>query len=160
MPMKVSSQPNFPFVSVEEVISQPNRTVKFLTVRFIMLMRIDLSGKLQNPINFSSLIKAANKGGRALFWAHEQKGLSWEGKGLVLCSERVKMIRWEQNWMELQRFSRRQSERLKIGDVAGSEIFVSGFAETSRSLNGNRFLRREPALPRRVSFAVKLCNLK
>jgi len=108
-----------PFVSVEEVMSQPNQTIKSLTVHFLTPTRIELSGKLQNPVTFPSLIKASNERGRALFWAYEQKEPSWDGKGLVLASEEVKMVRWGQEWMDLRRFSRRQGERLKIGGVVG-----------------------------------------
>jgi len=108
-----------PTVSVEEVMSPPNRTVTRLTVQFLTPTRIDLAGKLQNPISFSVLIKAANERGRALFWAYEGKEPSWDGKSLILTAEGVETMRGEQVWQDLQRFSRRQGERLKVGGVIG-----------------------------------------
>lgn len=108
-----------PFVTVDEVMVKPDCPVNRLTVRFVTPTRIDLSGKLQNPITFPSLIKAANERGRALFWAYEQKEPSWDGRGLILAAERVEMVKWEQRWVDLQRFSRRQGEKLKVGGVVG-----------------------------------------
>ncbi|MCX7642594.1 MAG: CRISPR system precrRNA processing endoribonuclease RAMP protein Cas6 [Armatimonadetes bacterium] len=108
-----------PSIPIEDVMVTPTRQINRLTVHFLTPTRIDLSGKLQNPITFSSLIKAANERGRALFWAYEQKEPNWNGRGLILAAERVEMVRWEQRWMDLQRFSRRQGEKLKVGGVIG-----------------------------------------
>jgi hypothetical protein len=81
--------------------------------------RIDLSGKLQNPVTFSALVKGANERGRALFWAYERTEPPWDGKVLVENARKVEMTDGEQVWLDLQRFSRRQQERLKVGGVIG-----------------------------------------
>jgi hypothetical protein len=113
-----------PFVSIEQVMTPPSIPVKSLTVRFITPTRIDLSGKLQNPITFSALVKSANERGRALFWAYEQTEPPWDGKLLLQAAKDVNAVNGEQRWLDLQRFSRRQQERLKIGGVVGWTEFT------------------------------------
>ncbi|MFN3422619.1 MAG: CRISPR system precrRNA processing endoribonuclease RAMP protein Cas6 [Armatimonadota bacterium] len=113
-----------PSVSIEQIMVSPSNPVKSLTVRFITPTRIDLSGKLQNPITFTALIKAANERGRALFWAYEQTEPPWDGKALVQRARSVEALASEQRWLDLQRFSRKQQERLKVGGVIGSAKFV------------------------------------
>lgn len=112
------------FVPIEQAMTMPNRSIKRLTVRFVTPTRIDLSGKLQNPITFSALIRAANERSRALFWAYEQTDIPWDGKALVQMSAEVKALKGEQKWLELRRFSRRQQESLKIGGIVGWTEFA------------------------------------
>lgn len=108
-----------PTVPLERVSVAPTEPVLRLIVRFITPTRIDLSGKLQHPISFSALIKAANERGWALFWAYEQTEPPWDGKALVKASETVRQIRSEQRWLDLERYSRRQQEKLKVGGTIG-----------------------------------------
>lgn len=113
-----------PSVPIEQVMAPPPHPVKTLTVRFITPTRIDIEGKLQNPITFTALIKGANERGRALFWSYEQTEPPWDGKALVQQAESVEALKIEQHWLDLQRFSRRQQERLKIGGIIGSAEFT------------------------------------
>ncbi len=114
---------SLPSVSVEEVMGQPPSSLRRLRVSFITPTRIDIGGKLQNPVTFSALIKAANERGRALFWAYEGCEPPWDGKALVRSSESVKIEENSQIWHDYSRFSRRQMERLKIGGVVGSTVY-------------------------------------
>ena len=108
-----------PSVSVGEILTAPQRPIRSVAVRFLTPTRIDLSGKLQNPVTFHALIKAANERGRALFWAYERTEPPWDGKELVDLARKVRMTEGEQTWLDLRRFSRRQQEELKIGGVVG-----------------------------------------
>ncbi len=109
-----------PTVSIEEAMAQPSFPDDVpLTIRFLSPVRIDIGGKLQNPLTFSALIKAANERGRALFWAYREAEPPWDGKALVHLAEQMKPIASEQTWVDFQRFSRRQKERLKVGGVVG-----------------------------------------
>ena len=112
-----------PTVSVDEVMMKGFEGVKRLRVRFVTPLRIDIGGKLQNPITFPSLIKSANERGRAVFWAYNQTEPLWDGKGLVKGSEGVKLVEGEQRWVDLTRYSRRQGEKLKVGGVIGYALF-------------------------------------
>ncbi len=113
-----------PSVPIEQVMVPPSNPVKSLTVQFITPTRIDLAGKLQNPITFLALMKSANERGRALFWAYEQREPDWDGKLLVQSAKNVNAVNGEQRWLDLQRFSRRQQERLKVGGIVGWTEFA------------------------------------
>lgn len=115
---------NLPSVPIEQIMALPSNPVKSLTIRFITPTRIDLEGKLQNPITFSALVKSANERGRALFWAYKQAEPPWDGKLLLQAARNVNAVNGEQRWLDLQRFSRRQQERLKIGGVVGWTEFT------------------------------------
>jgi hypothetical protein len=54
-----------------------------------------------------------------LFWAYERTEPPWDGKVLVENARKVEMTDGEQVWLDMQRFSRRQQERLKVGGVIG-----------------------------------------
>lgn len=110
---------SLPSVSAEEVLALPTEKVSRLKVHFVTPTRIDLSGKLQNPVTFSALVKGANERGRALFWAYEGTEPPWDGKELIKAAGEVEMTKGEQVWMDFQRFSRRQQEMLKVGGVVG-----------------------------------------
>ncbi len=115
---------DFPKVAVEEVIGAPSpQKVRRLFIRFLTPVRIDIDKKLQNPLTFSALIKAANERGRALFWAYERREPPWDGKKLVQEAEKVVTVADEQHWLDLTRFSRRQGERMKIGGIVGWATF-------------------------------------
>ncbi len=117
---------DFPKVASQEVMEMPSsQRVQRLIVQFLTPVRIDIDKKLQNPLTFAALIKAANERGRALFWAYEQREPPWDGKRLVQEAETVVTLVDEQHWLDLTRFSRRQGERLKIGGVVGWSIFES-----------------------------------
>jgi len=110
---------SLPSVSAEEVLAFPTEKVSGLIVHFVTPTRIDLSGKLQNPVTFSALVKGANERGRALFWAYEGTEPPWDGKALVEAAGKVEMTDSQQVWLDLRRFSRRQQEELKVGGVVG-----------------------------------------
>jgi hypothetical protein len=110
---------SLPSVSAGEILASTKEKVSRLIVRFVTPTRIDLSGKLQNPVTFSALVKGANERGRALFWAYERTEPPWDGKVLVETARKVEMTDGEQVWLDLQRFSRRQQESLKVGGVIG-----------------------------------------
>jgi len=112
-----------PTVSVEEVMSTRKTQIKRLTVRFITPTRIDIGGKLQNPITFEALIKAANERGRAIFWAYERSEPPWDGKRLITLATNVRTVRGKQEWIDLKRYSRRQNTQLKIGGIVGWQTF-------------------------------------
>ncbi len=113
--------PSVPIGQVMECLSSP---LSHLTVRFVTPTRIDIGGKLQNPITFGALIKAANERGRALFWAYGRREPPWDGKALVQAAERVRQTEGEQVWWDLKRFSRRQQEELKVGGIIGWANFA------------------------------------
>jgi len=110
---------SLPSVSAEEVLAFPTEKVSQLIVHFVTPTRIDLSGKLQNPVTFSALVKGANERGRALFCAYEGTEPPWDGKALVEAAGKVEMTESQQVWLDLRRFSRRQQEELKVGGVVG-----------------------------------------
>lgn len=114
---------SLPFVSAEDVMGEPIPNLRRLRVTFVTPTRIDIGGKLQNPITFSALIKAANERGRAMFWAYEGCEPPWDGKELVHLSEGVEIAENSQNWVDYSRFSRRQMEYLKIGGIIGSAVY-------------------------------------
>jgi len=117
-------QMKLPTCSVAEILAGGEKSpVSRLTVHFLTPVRIDLSGKLQNPVGFEGLIKAANERGRALFWAYEGVEPPWDGKGLVMAAKEVRMVAGEQRWVEMARFSRRQGERMKMGGVMGWAVY-------------------------------------
>lgn len=108
-----------PSVPIEQVMVRPSSQLSRLTVRFLTPTRIDIGGKLQNPITFSALIKAANERGRALFWAYGRTEPPWDGKVLVKDAQKVRITDGEQIWWDLKRFSRRQKEELRVGGIVG-----------------------------------------
>lgn len=113
----------FPLLAVDRVMATPAMSVRRLTVRFLTPVRVDIGGRLQNPVTFPVLVKAANERGRSLFWAYEGIEPPWDGKALVRMAEMVAMTDSEQQWLDLQRYSRRQQERLKVGGVIGWATF-------------------------------------
>jgi len=115
---------DFPKVAAQEVMAASSpRRVRRLIVHFLTPVRIDIDKKLQNPLTFPALIKAANERGRALFWAYERTEPPWDGKKLLREAEKVVTVADEQTWLDLTRFSRRQKERLKIGGIVGWATF-------------------------------------
>lgn len=114
---------DLPRVPWEAVMAPWAEPVKQLRVRFLTPVRLDVGGRLQNPITFVALIKAANERGRALFWAYERREPPWDGKALVRAAEGVEEVEGKQQWLDLSRFSRRQQERLKIGGIVGWATF-------------------------------------
>ncbi|MCX7643623.1 MAG: CRISPR system precrRNA processing endoribonuclease RAMP protein Cas6 [Armatimonadetes bacterium] len=60
-----------------------------------------------------------------MFWTYEQKEPDWDGKALVSASEKVETVKGKREWVDLQRFSRRQVERLKVVKVIGWTEFES-----------------------------------
>ncbi|MGQ9462800.1 MAG: CRISPR system precrRNA processing endoribonuclease RAMP protein Cas6 [Candidatus Fervidibacter sp.] len=112
-----------PSTSVDEILSTNLPHTNQLTVRFVTPVRIDIGGKLQNPMTYFSLVKSANERGRALFWAYEKTEPPWDGKELVRTAGKVETVKSNQQWLDLTRFSRRQGERLKIGGIVGWATF-------------------------------------
>jgi hypothetical protein len=112
-----------PTVSAEEVMTTKEAQIKRLTISFVTPTRIDIGGKLQNPITFKALVRAANERARAIFWAYEKMETPWDGKRLIKLATDVHTEDGEQKWVDLQRYSRRQNTRLKIGGIIGWQTF-------------------------------------
>lgn len=108
-----------PTCLIDRLFTVPPQPVATLTVRFLTPLRIDLKGKLQNPVSFEALVRAAYQRAQALFWAYEGKDLPWDKQALFALAERTVLVGSEQEWLDLTRYSRRQETQLKIGGVMG-----------------------------------------
>ncbi len=108
-----------PTCFVDQLFTVPPQPVPNLTVRFLTPLRIDLKGKLQNPVSFEALVRAAHQRAQALFWAYEGEDPPWNKQDLFTLAERTVLVGSEQKWLDLTRYSRRQETRLKIGGVMG-----------------------------------------
>lgn len=114
---------SLPEVSADQILSARGGEVRRLRVVFLSPVRADVGGRLQHPVDFPALIRAANERGRAVFWAYGGREPPWDGRMLVRDAEKVQTVETEQSWLDLSRFSRRQGVKLKIGGVLGWAVF-------------------------------------
>ena len=101
-----------------------------ITLRFLTPTRIKFRGKLTKDIDFEIVMRNLL---RRLSWlaevhCEEKWDLDWKGL-LKRAKERVKTVHSDLRWHDWERYSQRQSTKLKMGGFLGDITFEGDLAE-------------------------------
>jgi CRISPR-associated endoribonuclease Cas6 len=100
------------------------------TLRFITPTRIKSRGKLTNDIDFETLMRNLLRRQSWLAEVHCEAKWDLDWKELLnRAKERVKTVRSDLQWHDWERYSQRQSTKLKMGGFLGDITFEGDLAE-------------------------------
>lgn len=94
-----------------------------LCVRFVTPTRLRFEGKLTDQIEFHHLIRALLHRLSSLLYFHCGTEPVVDFAGLIEQAERVRTVRRSLQWVEQERYSRRQRSRLQMGGFTGEAVF-------------------------------------
>lgn len=94
----------------------PSNSVK---IRFLTPARIRADGDLQTSLDFELLMRNILRRISILMAVHSSSTLQLDFKGLVERASRIKTASSSLRWVDLERYSKRQQSRLKIGGLVG-----------------------------------------
>lgn len=98
-----------------------------LKLRFLTPARIRVQGDLQTGVTFELLIRNLLRRVSTLAAVHGRSHLDLDYRGLIERAESVRTLRSRLKWWDLERYSNRQAEKLKVGGLIG-EIEYQGDA--------------------------------
>lgn len=90
-----------------------------LTLRFITPLRIKHEGSYISQPDFHIIFRALLRRLSSLFFFHCGKELEVDYKGLIKEAKKIDLIQAEVRWIDWERYSRRQSQRMKLGGFTG-----------------------------------------
>lgn len=90
-----------------------------LTLRFITPLRIKYQGSYISQPDFHIIFRALLRRLSSLFFFHCGKELDVDYKGLIEEAKKIRLIQAEVRWIDWERYSRRQNQRMKLGGFTG-----------------------------------------
>ncbi len=114
-----------PTVPVEEIMEEPRVVGNQVRIIFLSPVRIRRRGHLVVPVSFADLIAAICQRLRAVWMVYGDDKPPWNERHRILAARQVQLVRNEQRWLDLERFSGRQKVWLKIGGVVGEAVYES-----------------------------------
>lgn len=94
-----------------------------LCVRFVTPTRLRFEGKLTDEIEFHHLVRALLHRVSSLLYFHCGTEPTLDFTGLIAQAQGVRTVRRSLQWVEQERYSRRQRSRLQMGGFTGEAVF-------------------------------------
>jgi hypothetical protein len=99
-----------------------------LQIHFLSPTRLRFEGKLTDEVEFHHLVRAMLHRLSGLVYFHCSAEPSWDFSGLITLAQQIRTVQRRIQWVEQERYSRRQRRRLPMGGFMG-EMTVEGNLE-------------------------------
>ncbi len=96
---------------------------KRVHLRFVSPTRLRFEGKLTDEVEFHHLVRAMLHRISGLLYFHCGAEPDWDFSGLIAQAQQVRTVRQRIQWLEQDRYSRRQKRRVHMGGFVGDMTF-------------------------------------
>jgi len=109
-----------PHELTEATCRLPERSI---AVRFLTMTRLKYSRQLTDVPHFHIIIRNLLRRASTIAYFHHGNMLHWDFRGLVRKAQDVRLTQNRTRWVDWERFSRRQSTRMKLGGIVGEAVY-------------------------------------
>ncbi len=118
-------QSEFRMIQISDLI--PSSSPLTLHLTFLTPVRLKYGERLTPHLEFHILFRNLLRRISLLSYFHCEEELDIDYKGLIEESKKVKVIKSDLKWFDWERYSNRQSSRMKMGGLIGEIIFEGDF---------------------------------
>jgi CRISPR-associated endoribonuclease Cas6 len=112
----------------------PSLSASTLHLNFLTPTRLKFNGHLSSTLEFHILIRNLLRRISLLSYFHCGKELELDFKGMIERAQAVKVKESNLTWVDWERYSNRQEEKMKMGGFTGSAAFAGDVEEFSQLL--------------------------
>lgn len=120
---------NFEKVKVKRNVRYKFPDKKYLKLKFLTPTRIKKAGHLTEKLEFSLFIKNLLRKISILTYLYTDKTNKKNFKNLILKAKKVKIVKSDLQWLDWERYSTRQKEKMKLGGFVGEILYKGTFKE-------------------------------
>lgn len=110
-------------------LSNRNRSTRRLGLEFQTMARIKFEESFANRIEFHMLIRALLRRLSSLVYFHHGWELDLDFTGLIERAERVRLVEEDARWVDWERYSSRQENKMNLGGVVGRVLYEGDLDE-------------------------------
>lgn len=121
-----------PIVDVSSTIAARARDfsgARLLTCKFLTPTRIKFAERLVEKPQFHHLIRSLVRRISSLCYFHCGEKLNMDFRGIIERAESISGIDWKLRWVDWERYSTRQKQRMTLGGFVGAVTFRGDFTE-------------------------------
>jgi len=127
-------------ISIPRVFSSPRPSINSLTLKFITPTRIKYQGTYTSHPQFHIVLRSLLRRLSSLVYFHCGKELNVDYKGMIKEAKNIKTIEAKVNWIDWERYSTRQKERMKLGGFIGKVIYQGNMAKFLPFLKAGEYI--------------------